>query len=216
MYLNGFRVFVPEGKENGSGQVAIEHGSKYAIGLSNSNNVDADAEVWISGKKQGEWRIRKHSTIYLYRPTYEDGCFTAVDVNSAEAKEAGVVDGPDSGLITVVFKPGVERVRPVESVTYWASTPNPYGNPQWIYYGSTTDSEGTKLRCCNATYAAAAPAYSAAGTVLTGHSGQQFYTVAPLSEYGPSVTVNLRLVISRSARPVQNVGGYSTPIPPRA
>lgn len=105
MRLENFAVVIPEGREQASGYVEMDHGVKYTIKLSNSGQLRCDAEVQIDGKMVGVWRVPSEKTIIIERPVHDTGRFTFYLYDTLEARKAGLVKGDKLGLVSVLFKP---------------------------------------------------------------------------------------------------------------
>lgn len=106
MNLHDYSVSIPEGRSSGDGYVQLEHGTVYTISLGNSGLHPCDAEVSIDGGPVGVWRVDPRSTITLERPVNDTGRFTFYNAGTQEARLAEVSNGPNAGLVTVVFRPG--------------------------------------------------------------------------------------------------------------
>lgn len=187
MYLNQFSVNVLGGREVRDGYVEITHGQIYSLRLRNDRSVRCDARVEIDGKDVGTFRLNAHSGFALERPLNDEGHFTAYRPGTA-----GVTSGPDLGLIRVTFTP---EKPPVHHV-----------------YRSSCDIVGE--RAIPQASLTMASAYSGIGTGLSGHSDQQFHSVAALDyDYAQQTVIHLRLVEADSGpRPLISV---SNPVPPR-
>jgi hypothetical protein len=106
MNLHDYSVSIPEGRSSNDGYVQLEHGTFYSISLDNSGPHPCDAEVSIDGGPVGVWRVDPRSTITLERPVDDTGRFTFYNAGTQEARLAEVTNGPNAGLVTVVFRPG--------------------------------------------------------------------------------------------------------------
>jgi hypothetical protein len=106
-----FDIEVPEAHARQPGVYEIAHATPYSIALANQHpNLRCDAKVWIDGTHVGTWRIPAASHIRLERPVNDSGRFTFFQVNTPEARQAGLdEDNPNLGLIRVKFMP--ERPR---------------------------------------------------------------------------------------------------------
>ncbi len=218
MYLNQYSVKIHPGVETTDGYVEMSHGTQYTLHLRNNHNTACDAQVLVDGKDVGTFRISALSVIELERPSNDQGRFTFYRANSSEAQQADVqnIANVERGLIKVIFTP--EKIKPVVYQPYPGETNwQPTSQPLMRGYGNT----GTTMYQANATntmsFASAACYTSVAGvTGLSGHSNQNFYTVAPLDyDYTRQVVIHLRLVCKQIAtntpRPLVST---SNPIPP--
>jgi len=202
MYLNGFSVRVHPGTETPGGYVELAHGTPYTLHLRNQNSTACDAQVFVDGKDVGTFRLHPGAGLSLERPSNDVGRFTFYRAASSEAQQAGIVSisAQDYGLIRVVFTPEkvVERVVGL-SYHYPAQL---RGIPMAVA-GAAPD--------YTTTYTAAT--HSAGITGLSGHSRQQFVSVAPLDyDFTRQTTIHLRLVERSDApRPIVSV---ATAIPP--
>lgn len=106
MKLDGFSLVIPEGKETQDGYVQLKHGTVYAIVLTNDTYSRCDAEVQIDGGVVGNWRIDSKKTITLERPVHSTGRFTFFTLGTTEAQKARIQSGSQTGLISVLFRPG--------------------------------------------------------------------------------------------------------------
>lgn len=238
MHLNQFSLRIAGGHETSSGYVELRHGQQYRIVLRNDRSVPCDAEVLISGKSIGVFRLCAHAGLTLERMPDDDGCFTFCKVGTTEADACGIDAGhPDIGLVQAVFTPQKAPL-PITVIHehhhhYW---PKPWQDRPWytITWDGTNNPSTGVYRCTTAnapdqnlaatlTTAAYEPgaksmpcsaAYEAGDTVLSGHSDQQFVSVGALDlDYEQQTTISLRLVAGdvRQMRPLLTRGN---PVPP--
>lgn len=193
MRVGNFSVLILPGRERDSGHVVVPHGSVYSIRLGNHfYGRRCDAEVTIDGKHAGTFRLESGATMTLERPAHDEGRFTFYRNCSNEAKLAGVIKvaNNDRGLVQVVFKPEHEVKRwPVPESRYtpagWATTD--CDGPEEKTSGGILRSRGLVSNC-------SAP-LSTGITGLSGHSNQQFHTVADLVyDHSQDTTITVRLV----------------------
>ena len=205
MLLQGFTARVIEGQEVPGGYVELRHGQQYTLRLKNANRLRCDAAVYVDGKHVGTWRLNGFDHIDLERPAHDHGRFTFYKSGTTEANQAGLEKNDELGLVKVVFTPEAERiVRPlVSSVrSNWTISP-PYSTTITMDAGEAP-----------VAYAMAATSrYDSGGTGLSGHSNQNFGSVAPLDyDYSKQTTIHLRLVTpSDDPRPLT---AFSSPVPP--
>ena len=201
MYLNDFSMRVPEGKELPGGYVELEHNTQYTLNLRNNRSVRSKADVYIDGKNVGSFRLAPHETLKLERPVHDDGLSTFYKFGTPEAAAANLADGPDIGLVRVVFTPEL------------AQTIYPYR--PWLPWGThwTTDAwTNTSASFASGPVALAA---TAGGTGLSGKSDQSFMTVPDLAlDTSQQTTINLRLVCRGDDGP-RPLTAFSTPVPPK-
>jgi len=234
MYLNDFSARVPEGKELPGGYVELEHNTQYTLNLRNNRNVRARAEVYVDGKNIGVFRLRPNYTLRLERPAHDKGKFTFYELGTSEAKAAQLEDGPDIGLIRVVFTPELKTTvcMPESSRPWWKYPWYPQPQAPWIdwTYDSnvTTSANMTQTRsggglCSPVATASAGPpkgaqtfgAMEAGGTGLSGKSDQKFVSVPDLIvDTSQQTTINLRLVCKGDDGP-RPLTAFSTPVPPK-
>jgi hypothetical protein len=226
MYLNQFSVRVIGGIEKNNGYVEMRHNLQYSISLRNDRYTNCDAVVTIDGKEVGTWRIPSRSQITIDRPANDSGIFTFFEVGSKKGRKAGLVEGdPKNGLISVRFIPERQYANISWVTTYPDLEPRPLTGNQ--YYdtnwntGTFGDTTGTfaepcsVITCSNSVSdrGSSSTSYSAGGTGLSGQSDQIFGSAPVISRnYAESVTVNLRLVSSKSK--VRQLRPISSPIPP--
>jgi hypothetical protein len=121
MQLNGFRVTIPEAKEeNSEGHVVLSHGQNFRISLHNAHKYNgrgtpSDCEVYVQGEYVGTYHVPAGQTVILEHPIHDSGKFTAYRNGSSEAQQIGLdPNSDDNGLIKVVWKPGNHKVRSIQ------------------------------------------------------------------------------------------------------
>ena len=88
--------------------IFLRHRTQYNIGIINSSNFEADAEIFIDGVLVGVFRVHKNSTSFqLERPIETNSSFNFVSKNSEEAFVSGInIDGNSRlGEISVYIRP---------------------------------------------------------------------------------------------------------------
>ncbi len=231
MRYGNFSCLIPEGREHGSGHVALEHGQIYQLRLGNHGPSRCDALVEVDGKSVGLFRINGYGTFQLERPSNDTGRFTFFRADSSEGQAAGATETAtvDRGLVRVTFKPEKQQtyyrpagpggfvprmgsVRPVRSG-------GPGGQSCGGQHGAPYEPEiktcGSILGTTQTDSDVGGDMPAAGVTGLTGTSGQQFVTVAAL-DYDPTaeVVVTLRLVHEPRAAGVRKiVPSNGNPIP---
>lgn len=238
MYLNDFSLRVPEGKELPGGYVELEHDTQYTLSIKNNRSVRARAEVFVDGKSLGVFRLRPNYTLRLERPAHDSGRFTFYELGTSEAKAAQLDDGPDIGLVRVVFTPELKTTVVLPESYDWTWHPTYPWRPQpyWTFDSNVTYSGGTgsanvtqtrsggSLTSANdgvrvqhsANYVqCGGVSASAGGTGLSGKSDQKFVSVPDLVvDTSQQTTINLRLVCKGDSGP-RPLTAFSTPIPPK-
>lgn len=205
MRVGNFVVMVPEARERDSGHAVLSHGQQYTLRLENKwHDRSCDAEVTIDGKAMGGFRVGPHESIVIERPPNEQGKFTFYRSASEQAAVSGVdaVASDSRGLISVKFRLEVRR-EAVHKV-----------RPMRMFRGAV-GVEYTSARCLNSEGDQASMKSLDSGiTGLSGHSDQQFVTVANLN-YDPleEVTVHIRLVCGDNVRPLTAVTAMSNVVP---
>lgn len=217
-WLNNFSLRVAEGNETAGGYVELEHGKQYRLVLRNSRNTACDAKIEIDGKDVGTFRIYAYSSVTLERPAGDQSKFTFLKLGTDEAKQAQLNEhDPNLGLVRVTFTPEF-FVKPL---------PMPYVQtvqPSWTYTPSATWTANATYRSAtigdggDAVAMAAMPTENSfsrsGGTGLTGHSNQDFTTVATLNyDLSQQTTIFLRLVLKTGT--VKPLTSFSTQVPPR-
>lgn len=219
-YLNDFSLRIVGGTETPGGYVEMQHARPYKIMLHNHRNVRCDVALEIDGKPVGTFRVPAGLAISVERPLNDEGCFTFYKVGSPEAAQAGLAQGdPNLGLVRAVFTPEKPvRVRPLRTTIWTGAIKSWPGNDQWF---STCEDSGDCVRgsltysAQNVSVAGAACSYTAGGTGVSGHSDQQFVSVAEMDlDYTQQTAICLRLVASDYSGP-RPLTAFSTPVPPR-
>lgn len=216
MLLNQFSVRVSEGAEQ-DGYVEMVHGQEYSLFLRNMNALPCDAEVEIDGKGVGAFRIWAHGSMVLEHPQNDQGRFTFAKLGTVEAAQGQLnANSPDLGLIKVTFTPGnVKQAKPLTNVRPQTDNWRASGGDAAYASASMGMSRGEEPRSFTLDSAPVGDQRSAGGTVLTGHSDQQFHDIEPLVyDYSRRTVIHLRLVsrgAASGARPLTS----STPVPPR-
>ena len=220
MYLNDFSARVPEGKELPGGYVELEHDTQYTLNLRNNRNVRSRAEVYVDGKHVGTFRLKAHGTLRLERPAHDDGKFTFYRLGTSEASDAGLLDGPDIGLIRVVFTPELVQTWTYNSPWYPYNPWTPW-KPPWRpqpYWTDWTGNSGITqtMNVSQTRQACSAPTnMKSGGTGLSGQSDQSFVTVPDLNlDTAQQTTIHLRLVCKGDDGP-RPLTAFSTPVPPK-
>jgi len=117
MFMNGFSVRIPQGKEQ-NGYVLLKHETVYTIKLRNTREVLCDAQVEIDGQLMGCWRIEPKGSLELEHPVNDDGRFTFYRIDSKEGHDSQLVrSDPNLGLIRVIFTP--ELVNDLQEQLNW-------------------------------------------------------------------------------------------------
>lgn len=220
MRLSNFSAYVPQGREHGSGHVALEHGQVYTLRLGNHwYDRDCDAEVSIDGKAVGAFRITKGCTIELERSPNDNGRFTFFKAATSEGDAAGAneIDRGDKGLIQVRFRPGfpIQKIRPM-SVLRGAGGSSQGGEVTTRgSYTTQSMSANEPMNCVERDVKTCGTIGMEAGvTGLTGHSGQSFYDVQNLSyDDSQEATITLRLVCEAVNSVRKLVSAVANPVP---
>lgn len=229
MRIGNFSVLIPEGREHGSGHVALPHNTQYVIRMGNHGSPRCDATVEVDGKEVGSFRINGYGNLVLERSVNDTGRFTFFKADSAEGVSAGAgeVTADLRGLIKVTFRPEkcasfVPRVGHMHLCNV-GGTPRMGGNLRagpggqsvglgGLYGASAGTPKATEEKTCGGIGAfptnqcdmggsfVAPPGAAAGVTGLTGTSDQSFYTV-PNLDYDPvgEVVISLRLVEASNA-----------------
>ena len=215
MYLNKYSARVVGGYETPSAYVELRHGQTYQLQLRNDNNSRCDAQVEIDGKTVGVWRLNSNQSVTLERPANDNGKFTFYKAGTAEAQSAQLDSGDfNLGLIRVTFTPEQE-VRPVQSVSYSYTTTYGASAGTPVYRGLTYTGDTSTFVSQTESLGSASKSLSAGGTGLSGHSNQNFDSVAQLDyDYSGQTVIHLRLVCKEDDGP-RPLTQYSTPVPPR-
>lgn len=217
MRVGNFCLIIPEGHEKDSGHVSLSHGQQFTIQLRNYwNDRACDAEISVDGKDEGGFRVDPNGSIMLQRAQHDTGRFTFFRSASAEAQAAGIalVENDQRGLIVVRFKPEHARreIKTMNMARGFNTTKGGAGGQSMRSHGGfdpNTFVDGGR----DPLYAGEQKT-SAGITGLTGHSNQQFTTVANLN-YDPTeeVTITIRLVCDDAVRPLMRVSSKANPIP---
>lgn len=205
MRFGNFSVLIPEGSERGEGYVALSHGRQYAIQLGNHSSRRCQAEVSLDGKSIGTFILSGHSSARLERAPHDTGRFTFYADATAEAEAAGLatISRPDRGLVQVKFTPEKTRYR-YEDVIRLASL-----SSKSAARGAGGQSQGS--------WASVGREEKTSGgiTGLSGHSDQQFETVAGLDlDESASITITLRLVVGSDGPRPLTATPRGNPVPP--
>jgi hypothetical protein len=216
MFLNGYSVRIPEGKETQGGYIEIKDKQQFRIVLRNGNPRDCDVRVEVNGKLAGTWRVEAGRRIVLKRPGNDDGYFTAYVASTLGARQAGIdYNDPDLGLVRVTFTPEIEK-----AVETFSGTVRGLEGTSAERSASFGMLEGASAEC-GAPFEMSVPTPKAptsakpVGVGLSGHSAQTFVQAKPINlDLTRAVTINLRLV-SKSDDPRPLVDASSNPVPPR-
>ena len=208
MRVGNFSVLIPEGVERDSGHVALEHGRQYTLRLMNHDHRQCDAEVTVDGKPMHGFRLYGNGSVTLERMPDDPGRLTFYSAGTADAAQAGEgqIASPDKGLIQVRFVPAK---RPVYTPPA-APVPRRYGTS-----GQSMGGGGLLRSAAPLGFAPQAEEKTAGGiTGLSGHSNQQFVTVADIDRAeDEAVTISLRLItLVGGPRPLQPVR-QGNPVP---
>lgn len=129
-------------------RVALEHGTEYAIRLSNTSSQRCDAIVRVDGKQIGIWRVNAQSHIDIQRPADDTKRrhLTFYKAGTAEAAMASISTNSSNGDIVVTFTPEVISVPdpPVlERAQYMSlDCEQPHGEDYNLFLESAPFSEG--------------------------------------------------------------------------
>lgn len=215
MRLSNFSAYVPQGREHGSGHVALEHGQVYTLRLGNHwYDRDCDAEISIDGKSIGTFRIEKGRVIELERFPNDNGRFTFFKAATSEGDAAGAneIDRGDKGLVQVRFCPGFPIIRRTNSVNLLrgagGQSQGGYCTTQGGYTTQNTNCVEREVKTCGTI------GMEAGVTGLTGHSNQPFRDVLNLSyDASQEATITLRLVCEGIGSVRKLVSAVANPVP---
>lgn len=187
MKLGDFSLSIINYPEDNKGYVRIPHDTQYMIEMRSHTSVRSEAKLEVDGKLIGTWRLDAFERLRLERPANSNQCFTFYSVGTMEASQSGLVNDDKLGLVQVTFVPEKVKYQP----QYMSKSVGSLG-------GAT--SKGSR---------------SAGGTGLSGHSNQQFVTVANLElDTSKGVKINLRLIPDAGINPLVSIV-QSNPVPPR-
>lgn len=187
MKIGNCSATIEGGREQASGHVAMKHGQTYKITMSNSDmDRRCDAEVVIDGKPVGCWRVRYGGSVTIERPANEARLLTFFEAGTPEAV-AGQINANASqmGLVQVTFRFEKLLQRPFRTAVVASASCDV----------SPAVAGGSSVRGVERYMSAKGAEVRPGGTALTGHSDQEFSTVAHL-DYSdePPTVVTLRLV----------------------
>lgn len=205
MRFGNYSVLIPEGSERGEGYVALSHGRQYAVQLGNHSSRRCQAEVSLDGKSIGTFVLSGYGTARLERAPHDNGRFTfyADDTTEAEAAGLATISQPDRGLVQVKFTPEKSRYRH-EDVIRLSS----FSTESSVMRGAGGQSQGS--------WASNREEKTSGGiTGLSGHSDQQFTTVAGLNlDESGSITITLRLMAGTDGPHPLTATSRGNPVPP--
>lgn len=216
MRVGNFSVLIPEGVERDSGHVALEHGRQYTLRLLNHDHRRCDAEVTVDGKPVGGFRLHGGGSVTLERFPDDPGRLTFYSTGTWDAAAAGesAIAAPDKGLIQVRFVPERRPVYtppPVPTTRRFGAGGQSVSGQGLLRSAPMDLSGGGEARC----FAGAAEEKTSGGiTGLSGHSAQQFVTVADIDRAeDEAVTISLRLItLVGGPRPLQPAR-HGNPVP---
>lgn len=182
------------GKGEQGGYIHMRHGEEYSISMRNQSGKRTEAEVRIDGEHVGTWRLSPYQTVAIERPADVAKKFAFYASDSVEGHMVGAesVAALNRGVVSVVFYPEKE----VEKVYRQPAVYRSYAPPAQTFdsYASGTLSYGGNMRSAEPI----AKNVASGVTGLTGHSNQQFNTVAALvRDHANAVTIELRLVVDK-------------------
>jgi hypothetical protein len=189
MKLNGFQITI-NGKSQDNGLVPMRHCERYKIGMHNSGELRCDARVEVDGKEIGTFRINGFDSASIERPPNDRGCFTFYKEGSSEAAESGISTGDEkNGLVSVTFMPEKRRIF----------------HPTQDFLG-----EGAMR-----SFGGGMKGMSSGGTGLSGHSSQNFSSVASLDYDNAKITtIHVRLFCvdeKNDPRPLRSLNETAIP-----
>jgi len=177
----------PYAPETPDGYVSMAHKQTYAIELTNYNSLSAEAEISIDGRMVGSYMLRKNSSFALEHPSKSNKKFTFLASNTPEAQTAqlGCIAKDKLGVVSVKFIPEKPKMPTI-----------PFCVDDNLYRGDTKSLGASR-------------GLSSGGTGLSGHSDQQFRTVAGLDrDENNTTTLELRLIhdssIKQDIEPLHN------------
>lgn len=221
-------------KKDSDGYVFLNNGDEYDIKLLNGQkNRDCDAEINVDGTMIGKFRVSKNSSVTIERSSKTNNRFKFVSEDSkivdqvygssADKKR----ESPHNGLISIVFKPEYEKVKPMKiysgkhgTTKYFDNSRNMFSNHECAE--AEEDEEeidmGGGMDMFNHDAERRANTKPKAGlTVMSDKmSSQTFRIVEPLNyDASLTTTINLRLVTSGDNKskylPLESLN--STPVP---
>lgn len=230
MRVGNASLIIREGRERDSGHVEMVHGQQYTVELRNHFHRPADVALAIDGKVVGEWRVHANGFIVLERGVDDQGRFTFFKADSAEGDAAGAagISKADRGLVQAVFKfqkawvppppsqpsvirpMGMRGMRGAGGQSYGTT----YGGPELRAEYTCRSGGEAETKTSGMMGSTGSRCLEEGVTGLTGHSHQQFHSVAPL-ETDPDLdtTITVRLGVGPTVRPLQPVRGNSVPEP---
>lgn len=160
--LNSNHEYVPFS----NGSFKLSHGTEYKVMLTNNHSsCQANAKVYIDGKRMGHFRLKTNSHIMIERPDDDQKArkLTFFSINSEEGRAGGLVRSSELGKIKVE----IQKER----------------DPQVF------DSWGWSVDCVDRLYAQT-DTYDGdvGGTALGRASKQKFYTASQI-EVEPEVNI---------------------------
>jgi hypothetical protein len=102
MWLEGFAVIIPEGRERTEGYVEMIHGVQYSVVVKNNTPVPCSAEVHMNGRYMGTWRVDAHTSTSIERPVHTINRFT---FHRSGTPNDPAAQGDTAGEIRVTFRP---------------------------------------------------------------------------------------------------------------
>ncbi len=182
--------------ESDNGYVYMAHGETYSLFLMNANHLRCEAEVSIDGELVGVYRLS--STLTIERPPQSNKQFTffASNTPEAQATQLGCVDKDKLGVVSVKFVPEKTKLTIAPSCLDEAYRGCVLIRPVCFDHDIYRGYETTKSS-------------SSGGTGLSGHSDQQFQTVAGLDrDENNTTTLELRLIhdssVEQKIEPLHN------------
>jgi len=98
--LNSNHEYVPFS----NGSFKLSHGTEYKVMLTNNNSsCQANAKVYIDGKRMGHFRLKTNSNTMIERPDDDQKArkLTFFSINSEEGRAGGLVRSSELGKIEV-------------------------------------------------------------------------------------------------------------------
>lgn len=140
-----------------NGSFKLSHGTEYKVMLTNHSSCQANAKVYIDGKRIGHFRLKTNSNIMIERPDDDQKArkLTFFSINSEEGRAGGLVRSSELGKIKVEIQK--EREPDSWSVDSWLSADSWWsgsgGGRQYIQcdgIGGTALGRASKQKFCTA------------------------------------------------------------------
>ena len=172
-----------------NGSFKLSHGTEYKVMLTNSHSsCQANAKVYIDGKRMGHFRLKTNSNIIIERPDDDQKArkLTFFSINSEEGRAGGLVRSSELGKIKVEIQ---KERDPQVFFDSWSDDSGWFAEADWA--GGAVPKRGRLYAQCMTDSVDG----DVGGTALGRASKQKFYTASHIEVEPEVYRLEARMVL---------------------